>query len=261
VSGPLAGVTVVVTRPAAQAGRFLELATRAGARCLAFPTLQIVRLSLDPSTVEAVERTPWDWAIYTSTNAVEAAAALFPRPLARHHAAVGRATARALEQRGVTIEARPDSANSEGLLAMPMFAQPAGLHVLLVKGAGGRDVLRETLTARGAVVRALDVYRREPVRPDATAHAELAASTASTRERLVLTVTSGEVLQALLQSVDPTLAVRLRDKPLLVPGPRVAAAAASLGWRGEVVQAPTAEDDAMLGALQRYVTGPTRDAC
>jgi hypothetical protein len=41
----------------------------------------------------------------------------------------------------------------------------------------------------------------------------------------------------------------------------VAAAAASLGWRGEVVQAPTAEDDAMLSALQRYVTGPTRDAC
>jgi uncharacterized protein (TIGR00369 family) len=48
---------------------------------------------------------------------------------------------------------------------------------------------------------------------------------------------------------------RLRSRALLVPGPRVAAAAASLGWQGSIVAAATAEDEAMFAALTRLAAG------
>lgn len=247
---PLEGLTVVVTRPAAQADRFIELARQAGATCIAFPTLEIERLPVTTAIRERVLQTEWDWALYTSTNAVEAAFDAFGQLPGRRRAAVGRATARALERRAATVDLRPETANSEGLLDAPELRSPAGLRVLLVKGSGGRDVLRETLIARAADVFAVEVYRRAQARPDAAARTQLADALARDPARLVVAVTSGEVLEALLRLVDAPTAVALRRVTLLVPGPRVAAAAVGAGWQGRVLQATTAEDEAMVRALQ-----------
>jgi uroporphyrinogen-III synthase len=256
VSAPLDGRTIVVTRPAAQSGRFIELATHAGARCIAFPTLDIERLPLSADSLEDVGRTDWDWAIYTSTNAVEAAFdALGRAPAARHAAAVGRATARALEQRGVSVSLRPETANSEGLLASPELQDVANTRVLLVKGEGGRNLLRETLTMRGAHVRTLEVYRRALSRPTQAARSLLHATLACDPHVVVVAVTSAEVLAALLQLVGADEAALLRTRTLLAPGARVAATAHELGWAGPIVQAATAEDDAMLRALQDASAG------
>jgi uroporphyrinogen-III synthase len=74
-------------------------------------------------------------------------------------------------------------------------------------------------------------------------------------DRTVVIVTSVEVLDGLLAMVPPSSAARLRAATLLLPGPRVAAGAAGRGWTGEIVMAPTAEDAAMLAALQRHVAG------
>lgn len=249
MTGALAGRTIVVTRPAAQAGRFIELAQAAGAQCVAFPTIAIESLPVDAAERERVLRTAWDWAIYTSTNAVDGGLAAFGILPGRRRAAVGRATARALERHGASVDLRPDTATSEGLLAAPELAAPAGEHILLVKGSGGRDLLRETLTARGAHVAAVEVYRRTRAQPQATAVAQLTAALAEPT-RLVVAVTSAEVLEALLQLVDAGTSAALRRTTLLVPGSRVATAAASAGWEGRVLQAATAEDDAMIRALQ-----------
>lgn len=260
MNAPLDGLTLVVTRPAAQAGPFLALAGGAGAHCLAFPTLEIERLALTPPARAAVLAAPWDWAIYTSTNAVEAAfAELGPLP-AQHLAAVGRATARALEQRGLAPRLRPGSANSEGLLALPDLQDVAGQRVLLVKGAGGRDLLRATLEARGAHVETVELYRRAPARPSPESAEALLAALASRERRLVVAVTSVEVLEALLALVPVHAADRLRTAALLVPGARVAGAARDAGWTGTVVQAATAEDHAMLEALVAWAGGPSRAA-
>ena len=254
MTGVLEGITVVVTRPAAQAGRFLDLARAAGARCIAYPTLQIDPVALDPGAVSRMRSRQWDWAIFTSANAVEAALGQLPSPLAARHAAIGRATARALESRGIAVDARPAGASSEGLLDLPEFAGLAGRGVLLVKGRGGRELLRDAAAARGAEVLELEVYRRSAARP--TAAAALGLHSALTDEgRVVIAVTSAESLQSLLDHVASNDAPRLRSRALLVPGPRVAAAAASLGWQGSIVAAATAEDEAMFAALTRLAAG------
>jgi uroporphyrinogen-III synthase len=254
VTRALDGITVVITRPAAQAGRFLELARAAGAACIPYPTLQIERIALDDGTRARLQGRAWDWAVFTSANAVESALAQCPAPLATRHAAVGRATARALEQHGAKVDVRPESANSEGLLELPEFAELAGRSVLLVKGSGGRELLRDALSARGADVLELEVYRRSVTSPTeaATAQLRLALSSAGP---LVVAVTSAEVLQSLLEHVAADDGVRLRRRTLLVPGPRVAATAASLGWTGPVVAAASAEDAAMFAALEGLTAG------
>ena len=65
------------------------------------------------------------------------------------------------------VAAQPAGATSESLLDLPGFADLAGRGVLLVKGSGGRELLREALAARGAEVLDVAVYRREAVAPTA----------------------------------------------------------------------------------------------
>lgn len=254
MTAPLAGITLVVTRPAAQAGRFIELANSLGARCVAFPTLEIEPLAVDPASRARLRSHDWDWAIFTSSNAVDHGWAALAGTTVARCAAVGRATARALEARGRAVDARPDTANSEGMLALPEFGDVAGQRVLLVKGSGGRDLMQREFTARGAEVLELAVYRRQLAAPAPSAHEQLRS--ALRVPGTWIAATSAEVLEALLQLVGDEWHALLAGSALLVPGERVAAAARRVGWRGPIVTAPTAEDAAMLEALREHLKGP-----
>ena len=253
MTAPLAGITLVVTRPAAQAGHFIELARAAGATCVAFPTLEIEQVAIDAATQARLQAGTWDWGIFTSTNAVEYGWPALAATSVTRLAAIGRATARALEARGHPVDARPDSANSEGLLALPGFATMTGRRVLIVKGSGGRDLMRRELAARGADVLELVVYRRRLAAPQAAASQALQRAVGAPGTWVA--VTSAEVLEALLQLALPEAQVALVESALLVPGDRVAATARRLGWRGPIVTSPTAEDASMLEALRSHLEG------
>ena len=245
---PLAGLTVVVTRPARQAGPFIAGLLERGARAVAFPTLSIEPLELPPGARESHAPDAHDWVIYTSANAVEHSLSRLGQPTRAKVAAIGRATARALAAAGVRVDAWPEhGADTEGLLAHPSFGDVAGLGVLIVKGAGGRDALRAGLVARGARVATVDVYRRE--RAQTSPEVLDALGTDVDAARTAVAVTSVEVLESLLELVPDSRLAWLRDAALLAPGARVAAAARTLGWRGPVVSAASAEDGAMIEAL------------
>jgi uroporphyrinogen-III synthase len=260
VNAALDGVTVVVTRPAAQAGPWLERVRALGARGIACPVLQIDWQVPDSVALQRLRSQAWDWAVFTSTNAVAATAAQIGLPVAARHAAIGHATADALRRAGIAVAAQPAAANSEGLLALPQFGDVAGQSVLLLKGAGGRELLHDTLRARGAQVLPLAVYRRAELAPAREAIAELAAALGQGGP-VVVAATSVAVLESLLRGCPAGLAPALRESRLLVPGPRVEAAARAAGWRGPVVAAATAEDEAMLAALLQHVGGAPPATC
>lgn len=249
---PLAGLTVVVTRPERQAGPLLRRLREAGAVAVAFPTLVIERIELDDAARNRCAPDAHDWVIFTSTNAVECALAQLPRPTQARVAAVGRATARALAELGVAIDAAPAGvSDSEGLLATRELAEVRGHRILILKGTGGRDKLRESLTARGAEVTLGEVYRRRIAAPDADALERLAQ--ACMADAPVIAVTSVEVLDALLGLAPQERRPRLKCAALLVPGDRVAAAARERHWSGRIVVAPSAEDATMVAALVRAI--------
>ena len=247
---PLAGLTVVVTRPDRQAGPFMRLLQESGATPVAFPTLAIDPVALDEATRERWAPDAYDWLILTSANAVANAFAQLPHPRRARVAAIGRATARSLQELGIEVHATPASvSDSESLLAMPELANVRGQRILVLKGTGGRDQLRKVLTARGAEVTLAEVYRRRVATPGRAALEDLQRACAAAQP--VVAVTSVEVLDALLDLAPQAAHPHLRDCVLLLPGVRVAAAARERGWRGHVVVAPSAEDATMVDALAR----------
>jgi uroporphyrinogen-III synthase len=259
LKGLLTGLTLVVTRPAAQAAPFIAAARAEGARCIAIPAIEIEPVEPDAGQRRDATADRYDWIVFTSANAVTHGLPRLPAPIDASVLAVGRATARALEQRSVRVAARPDSASSEGILALPEIAAPRGQRILLVKGRGGRELLRDELASRGAHVAQLEVYVRRPADPSADSLRALREALQGTLD-CVIAVTSQEILELFVANLDATDAQRARKATLLVPGPRVAKVARRLRWDGPVVEAATAEDGAMLEALRVHRRGPAAPA-
>jgi uroporphyrinogen-III synthase len=248
----LAGATVIVTRPARQASHFIGILERAGATTVAFPGIEIIPIELAAADLTRLCPDAFDWAIYTSANAVEESLKVWPRQTARRSAAIGRATARLLESRGIAA-CQPDagqSQDSEGLLQRTEFRTVRNQRILLLRGQGGREVLHEELTRLGATVEIAELYRRAPARADVGAIADLAMALQAPHKPWV-TVTSVAVLDGLLGSVPGEFAGLLRESPLVVPGERVGTAAKERGWRGRLILAASAEDGAMFDAMVR----------
>jgi uroporphyrinogen-III synthase len=251
-SRPLAGKSVVVTRPAHQAQAFARLIKDAGGRPILFPAIEI-RDVRDPwSVTRLVDRLDqYDVAIFVSPNAVERAMNLisarrkFPSRL--QVATVGGASVRALERLGITGVVAPQGRyDSEGLLDLPEFAAMKGRRVVIFRGEGGRELLGETLNARGAVVEYAECYRR--VKPELDTAPLLQAWLGKGID--AITVTSSEGLRNFAEMVGPTGRERLLGTPLFVPHPRIAEAAHELKVRKVIVTGPG--DEGMLTGLTRY---------
>ena len=167
---PLAGRTIVVTRPREQAGPLCEGVAAAGGTAVAFPLIEIEALPDDPACQFALTRLDEaTLAIFISPNAVAFGVPRVlgyrPWPLELTLAAVGQGTANALRKMGFKQVVVPAAGfDSEALLACPELSATAlkGKTVLLFKGEGGRDLLASTLAERGAEVLPAPCYRRLP---------------------------------------------------------------------------------------------------
>jgi uroporphyrinogen-III synthase len=252
-AGPLAGVTVLATRPAEQAGGLSALIEAAGGRVLRWPLLEIEPTGSDSPAAELLNRPDdWDWLIFVSANAVRCARALggwAGRRSARTRvAAVGAATAEALAETGIRVDLIPKPQfNSESLLAAPELAQVAGRRILIVRGVGGRELLAATLRERGAETAYAEVYRRLRPKGDAAAWIDLWRSGGID----LATVTSGEALEHLMDllgEAGPELASRT---PLAVIGPRIGALARKRGWR-RIIEAGQASDAGLAEAIIQF---------
>ena len=137
------------------------------------------------------------------------------------------------------IEALQPSAemNSEGLLALPELQHMESQRVLIIKGQGGREKLRDTLLQRGARVDELACYRRHPpIREPG----ELASLIREQQCRALL-LSSGEGLHNMMSLLDRQELDQVREITLVVPGARVAAEAREAGF-SEVLEATNATD-------------------
>ncbi len=162
----LRGQHCIVLRPAPEGQALTMQLCDLGMVADHFPTLTI-----QPLTGGGLPATPPDLLIYISPNAVRhGTAALAAAPVAGV-VAIGAATAAALAAAGRAPDIVPENHgyDSEALLATTALADVAGRRIWIVRGAGGRALLGDTLTERGAQVRYVEVYERLPVRPDAGA--------------------------------------------------------------------------------------------
>jgi uncharacterized protein HemX/uroporphyrinogen-III synthase len=230
---------ILVTRPAAQAERLAALLAACGARPIVFPAIEIEPLpeAAMPS-LEGVHLV-----VFVSPSAAQVAAERIRAANVRV-AAVGSGTRRELEAHGFTdVVAPAEGADSEALLALPELQEVAGKRVLIVRGEGGREVLGESLAARGAQVDYFECYRRAAPRADPAA---LIAAW-ERGEVHAVTVSSTQALENLVSLLG---AARLAAKPLFVNHARVAQRAREAGVAQVLVAGPG--DEELVDGLMAY---------
>ncbi len=234
---PLAGVRVLVTRPLQPGVELAQAVRDAGGEALLMPAVQIEPRPRDAVLAElgeAVATRP-GLTVFISPNAVAHGAWLLREGHLRTDliAAIGEATGAALAAAGLPVDITPESGyTSEALLAHPALA-PGRLPAtgLIVRGAGGRELLATVLGERGMRVRVLDVYRRRRPPTDDAATARHLLRAAPDAAPLLVTATSVEILDN-VQSMLGEAAGLLRERARLVtPSERVVRAAVEAGFR------------------------------
>ncbi|MBI4988404.1 MAG: uroporphyrinogen-III synthase [Rhodocyclales bacterium] len=261
-SQTLAGKRIVVTRPAEQAGSLAREIEARGGIAVRFPVLAIFDAA-DPSPLQAAaERIDgFDIAVFVSPNAVEKALSAIT---ARHvwpervvAAAMGETSARAIARFGVTQIVTPAGGrfDSEALLQRPEFSADAirGKRVAIFRGDGGRELLGDTLEARGAQVERVSCYRRG--RPDIDVAPLLALLAQGAVD--AVTVTSSEGLRNLVAMVGAAGEAALKAVPLFVAHQRIAEEARRFGFAAVLVTAPG--DAGLLAGLAARFGGNEMD--
>ncbi len=253
-AGPLAGLGILITRPARQAGGFAQKIAVLGGAPVIFPAIVILS-PCDPAPLGRAHAalSEYDLAIFISANAVEYGApdpGQWPAALVAF--APGPGTAEALAAVGIDGARIPTTTfDSEGLLALPELGAVRGKRVLIFRGDGGREQLGETLRTRGANVDYVACYRR--AKPGSGA-AGLAEAFRDGRVHAV-TITSSEGLDNLWALADDATRSRWRACPTFAPHPRIAARARELGL--SVVE--TAGGDAgLIAGLLEWAAAQTR---
>jgi uroporphyrinogen-III synthase len=247
---PLAGAGIVITRPARQAAGLASRIAALGGKPLVFPSIIILPpRERGPLDLALSQLASYDYAIFVSANAVEYGVgdpAAWPKDLIAF--APGPGTAAALRAVGIPNVRLPRTTmDSDGLLALPQFAEVAGKSVIIFRGAGGRDVLRDALLARGArVVVQVDCYRR--ARPTASPEGLIEAW----REGGIhaMTITSSEGLANLWAVLDGEGRRFFAATPTFVPHIRIADQARAVGLTKVIVTPPA--DEGLLASLLEY---------
>ncbi|MBE9200614.1 MULTISPECIES: uroporphyrinogen-III C-methyltransferase [unclassified Nodularia (in: cyanobacteria)] len=164
---PLTGKTILVTRSSGQSSQFSDRLTASGATVIEMPTLEIVPpSSWEPLDQAIADLADFDWLILTSSNGVEY---FFERLIAQGKdirglagvkiAVVGEKTAQSLKQYHLYADFIPPNFVADSLVAnFPEALQSKKVLFPRVE-SGGREVLVQELTAKGAVVVEVAAYQ------------------------------------------------------------------------------------------------------
>ena len=172
---PLLGRGVVVTRARKQASGLVRDLTDLGACVYEFPTIEVVPLD-DYAEVETalLALASYDWLVFTSVNGVGfffdqlRLIGLDARVLGGLEiAAIGPATAQALEERGIKPDFVPDKYVAEHVVEGLLKRGVEGKRVLVPRARVAREVLPEELVRAGAEVTVLPVYETRLAGSDA----------------------------------------------------------------------------------------------
>jgi len=256
---PLAGLAVLVTRPAGRGGELVRILARSGARVEARPTIAIEPpVDAAPAERAIAGLAGYTWIVFTSAHGVRCFFATAERVLGRPLAlgipvaAVGPATAEALRERGVVAHVIAEEAHAEGLAASLVSRIGAADRVLVVAPEARRDALERGLDATGATVDVRAFYRNVP----ASGVAEVARDVHGGRFDVAVFTSPSTVRRLIAAGAAAGLDVlpALGRMGLVAIGQVTALALADLGLPvGAIAERPS--DDGIAAAVMRIAAG------
>ncbi|WP_404400764.1 uroporphyrinogen-III synthase [Idiomarina seosinensis] len=150
--------SVLLLQPDNSRQRLVAALKNAGINVFQHSFIQIIPITATPDSLDG-----YDAVIWISKNAVDYAyqhGLKLTRPTAMY--AVGPATAaHAAKMFGQPCQCPVQQHDSEKLLSLPDLQSLQGQRWAIVKGVGGRELLADTLRARGALLSLVTVYKRE----------------------------------------------------------------------------------------------------
>lgn len=233
---PLRGRRIVVTRPHGQAEELAAELESRGAMVLAMPLVAIEALSdagALRAALEDIER--YDWVVFTSANGVAAVRRLAADLGEARIAAVGPATAAAVQALDLEPSFVPERfAGAEIVAGLELLS---GARILLPQADVADPGLAEELRSRGAIVDAIPAYRTVEVERSAPEIAALRAAD-------VVVLASGSAARSLASQGGAG------DALIICIGPKTADVAREVGLPvGLVAREATSE-----GIIQALVT-------
>ena len=196
----LSGVRVLVGRARHQAGALSSELRQLGATVIEIPFIEIRKpRSFKSQDVALQNHDSYDWLILTSVNGVEAMWERLAKlrlkknnlkPL--HIAAIGPATKKAIERRGVTVNVVPKEYIAESIV-LNLRRRVKGKRVLLVRAKVARDVIPRELRRAGANVDVVEAY--ETIVPEASRTRLQAALKNPRRRPHIVTFTSSSTVK------------------------------------------------------------------
>ena len=162
---PLSGVRVLVGRARHQAGALSGELRRLGAEVIEIPLIEIRKPRSFKTLDSGLKKIAgYDWLILTSVNGVLAmwqrmAELRLTKRILKHLrvSAIGPATRKALEQRGVKVDVVPREYVAESVVRS-LRRRVKGKRVLLVRAQVARDVIPRELRKLGAHVDVAEAY-------------------------------------------------------------------------------------------------------
>ncbi len=153
-------LNVLITRPEHKSQALVELLAQQNIHAIGQPLFDYQAYTDQQTIKAAVEHA--DILIFVSVPAVAFANKQYS--LAQQNdktiLAVGNATKNALHNLGLSHASSPTLENSEGLLALETLADVKGKNIVIFRGDGGRELIADTLKARGANLSYIESYQR-----------------------------------------------------------------------------------------------------
>jgi uroporphyrinogen-III synthase len=234
---------LLVTRFALDAQRLANLLNSNDIFAIAQPLLA-VKKSVEFNNVSFLFTNSYDYIIAISSNAVNYThQALLGAewPVSRYFA-VGKTTQTALSKvTGLTVTTPKTQFTSEGLLELPCMKELTGKRILILRGVGGRELLAQKLTARGAIVDYYQPYQRFAL----NLNGALLVQEWQQQGINGAIISSGELLQRLLELVPENKINWLKALTIYVPSTRLAEQARLYGWN-HVQVFPGVQDNQIL---------------
>jgi uroporphyrinogen III methyltransferase/synthase len=170
---PLAGRTIVVTRPQDRANEMANAIVALGGEPMICPMVEVRPLPIrkeNPGLLDNLQR--FEWLIFTSANAVEAFHGLLKEnrtaslPASLRIITVGKKTADAVREMGWCVEAIGEQTSAEGVVAT-LLQRGVGrsTSILFPRALEGREIIPQELAKIGANIVVLPVYQTVPVIP------------------------------------------------------------------------------------------------
>ncbi|HEX2967007.1 MAG TPA: uroporphyrinogen-III C-methyltransferase [Syntrophorhabdaceae bacterium] len=164
---PLFGKSIAITRAAGQSIQLMDLLSDKGACPVSMPTIEITPIKSNAKLTNAIVNLhSYHAVLFTSVNSVT----IFFDYLRKAHKdaralagnliiPIGSATARALEERGITADYIPDSYTSEGVAELLKRQKLRGKRFLLPRAQKGSKVVVDYVKQHGGICDVVPIYR------------------------------------------------------------------------------------------------------